>query len=288
MLFVAATPIGNLGDASPRLRDALGTAAVIAAEDTRHTGQLLSLLGVTRAGELLALHEHNERARAEALAKRALDADVVLVSDAGMPTVSDPGFALVRACHDLGVQVTVIPGPSAVLAALAVAGLPTDRFTFEGFLPRKAGERARRLASLVADARTLVFFESPHRIAATLADLAGAFGSEQPAAVCRELTKLHEEVRHGSLGELASWAETGVRGEIVIVVGGSALALDGEPAATQIDPDSVREAVAQVLGREVLGERLKVAAKSVAANTNGITASELYAAAVEAKGQGTR
>lgn len=273
MLLLAATPIGNLGDASQRLREALAAADVIAAEDTRHTRQLLTLLGVETGAELVALHEHNERDRAAALVARAEHEEVLLVSDAGMPTVSDPGFRVVQLAAELGVEVSAIPGPSAVITALAVSGLPTDRFAFEGFAPRKAGEKARALAALAEERRTLVFFEAPSRIADTLAAAAEAFGAERPAAVCRELTKLHEEVRRGGLGELAAWAADGVRGEIVLVVGGAP-----EAAA------SPEAALAEVQRRVTGGERLKDATREVAAET-GLSARELYAAALAARSQ---
>lgn len=271
MIILAATPIGNLGDASPRLRELLGSAGIVAAEDTRHTAQLLRLLGIEHRPELVALHDHNEHDRAAALVERAEREDVVLVSDAGMPTVSDPGFRVVQLAAERGVDVTAIPGPSAVITALAVAGLPTDRFAFEGFLPRKAGERTRSLAALAADRRTLVFFESPNRLAASLADLAAAFGDTRPAAVCRELTKLHEEVRRGSLAELAAWASEGVRGEIVVVVGGAP-----EQAA------SPEQALVEVQQRVAGGERLKDASRAVAEAT-GLSSRELYAAALAAR-----
>ncbi|UOQ56168.1 16S rRNA (cytidine(1402)-2'-O)-methyltransferase [Leucobacter allii] len=268
MILLAATPIGNLGDASARLRETLASAAVVAAEDTRHTAQLLRLLGIEHRPELVALHDHNEHERAEALVERAREQDIVLVSDAGMPTVSDPGFRVVQLAAERGVAVSAIPGPSAVITALAVAGLPTDRFAFEGFLPRKAGERGRALAALAAERRTLVFFEAPTRLADSLDDLASAFGEERPAAVCRELTKLHEEVRRGALAELAAWARAGVRGEIVVVVGGAPERIVS-PAA----------ALAEVQQRVAAGERLKDASRAVAAAT-GIAARELYAAAL--------
>ncbi|WP_449281198.1 16S rRNA (cytidine(1402)-2'-O)-methyltransferase [Leucobacter sp.] len=271
MILLAATPIGNLGDASLRLRETLEAATVIAAEDTRRTAQLLRLLGIENRPELVALHDHNEHERAASLVERAASEDVVLVSDAGMPTVSDPGFRVVQLAAERGVEVSAIPGPSAVITALAVAGLPTDRFAFEGFLPRKAGERSRALAQLAAERRTLVFFEAPTRLAATLGDLATAFGEERSAAVCRELTKLHEEVRRGSLGELAAWAAEGVRGEIVVVVGG-APQLEASPEAAL---DEVRQRVAE-------GERLKDATRAVAEAT-GLSARELYAAALAAR-----
>lgn len=271
MLWIAATPIGNLGDASSRLREAFEHADAIAAEDTRHTAQLLRLLDIQARPELIALHDHNERDRAASLVRRAATEEIVLVSDAGMPTVSDPGFRVVQLAAELGVQVSVIPGPSAVITALAVTGLPTDRFTFEGFLPRKAGERANALSELTGERRTMVFFEAPTRVADTLAAMAQVFGEQRPAAVCRELTKLHEEVRRASLGELAEWASTGVRGEIVLVVGGA--------------PDSAVSpgaALAEVQALVASGERLKDAARSVAEAT-GISSRELYAAALAAK-----
>jgi 16S rRNA (cytidine1402-2'-O)-methyltransferase len=217
---------------------------VIAAEDTRTTVQLLRALGIENRPRLIALHEHNETAKAAELVELARDGDLLVLSDAGMPTVSDPGFPLVAAAADAGVTVTAIPGPSAVLTALAVSGLPTDRFCFEGFLPRKG--RLAALRPLAAETRTIVFFESPHRIADALADLATAFGSERRAAVCRELTKLHEEVARGTLAELAERFSDGTRGEIVIVVAGA------EPATVSFD-----EALAQVLALTASGVRLK-------------------------------
>ncbi|MBL3686328.1 16S rRNA (cytidine(1402)-2'-O)-methyltransferase [Leucobacter zeae] len=272
MILLAATPIGNLGDASLRLRQTLEEAAVVAAEDTRHTIQLMRLLGIENRPELVALHDHNEHERAATLVERAATEDIVLVSDAGMPTVSDPGFRVVQLAAERGVPVSAIPGPSAVITALAVAGLPTDRFAFEGFLPRKSGERGRALAALAGEQRTLVFFEAPTRLAAALEDLAAAFGPGRPAAVCRELTKLHEEVRRGTLEELAAWAADGVRGEIVVVVGGA--------PAVEASPES---ALAEVQQRVTEGERLKDATRAVAAAT-GLSARELYAAALTARG----
>lgn len=272
MILLAATPIGNLGDASTRLRETFESATVIAAEDTRRTVQLMRLLGIENRPELVALHDHNEHERAAALVDRAEHEDIVLVSDAGMPTVSDPGFRVVQLAAERGVEVSAIPGPSAVITALAVAGLPTDRFAFEGFLPRKAGERSRVLAQLAPERRTLVFFEAPTRLAQTLHDLADSFGQDRQAAVCRELTKLHEEVRRGSLAELATWADDGVRGEIVVVVGGAA-----EVAA------SPENALADVLRLVAAGSRLKDATRQVAEAT-GTSARELYAAALAARG----
>lgn len=274
MLWLAATPIGNLADASPRLREALTNADAIAAEDTRHTAQLLRLLGIESRPELIALHDHNERDRAASIVDRAEHEEILLVSDAGMPTVSDPGFRVVQLAAERGVQVSAIPGPSAVITALAVAGLPTDRFTFEGFLPRKAGEKLRALRELANERRTLVFFEAPSRIADTLTALSEAFGPGRPAAVCRELTKLHEEVKRGSVSELAAWAADGVRGEIVLVVGGA--------------PDTATSPAAaldEVLDRVRGGERMKDAARAVGEAT-GIPVKQLYAAALAAKQTG--
>ena len=271
MIILAATPIGNLGDASARLREALEAATVVASEDTRVTQRLLAGLGIANRPRLIALHEHNERQKAGELVELAREADLLVLSDAGMPTVSDPGFPLVVAAAAAGVVVTVIPGPSAVVTALAVSGLPTDRFAFEGFLPRKAGDRARRIAELAGDRRTLLFFEGPSRLAASLAALAEGFGASRPAAVCRELTKLHEEVRRGSLGELAEWAEGGVRGEIVIVVGGA--------DAVAADPE---DALGRVLELAASGTRLKDAAALVAGET-GLGKRNLYEAALAAR-----
>lgn len=271
MIILAATPIGNLGDASVRLREALEEAQVVASEDTRVTQRLLAGLGIANRPRLIALHEHNERQKAAELVELARDTDLLVLSDAGMPTVSDPGYPLVQAAVAAGVGVTAIPGPSAVITALAVAGLPTDRFSFEGFLPRKAGDRARRLAELAGDRRTLVFFEGPSRLAASLTSLAEAFGADRQAAVCRELTKLYEEVRRGGLGELAEWAAAGVRGEICIVVAG----------AEERAPDATT-ALDRVLGLAASGTRLKDAASLVAAET-GLGKRDLYEAALAAR-----
>lgn len=271
MLWLAATPIGNLGDASPRLREALASADAIAAEDTRHTAQLLRLLEIETRPELIALHDHNERDRADMIVQRAESEEILLVSDAGMPTVSDPGFRVVQLAAERGVTVSAIPGPSAVITALAVAGLPTDRFTFEGFLPRKAGDRARTLRELATERRTLVFFEAPSRIADSLAALAEAFGPDRSAAVCRELTKLHEEVKRGTLAELTKWAAEGVRGEIVLVVAGA--------PESVVSPES---ALAEVFERVAGGERMKDATRAVSEAT-GHSAKDLYSAALAAK-----
>lgn len=272
VIILAATPIGNLGDVSRRLVEALGNAAVVAAEDTRTTQRLLAALGIAHRPRLIALHDHNEKARAAEVIELAREGDVLVLSDAGMPTVSDPGYALVAAAVEAGVAVTVLPGPSAVLAALAVSGLPTDRFAFEGFPPRKPGERAAAFADLAAEPRTLVFFEAPSRLAATLSDLAAAFGGDRRAAVCRELTKLHEETVRGTLDELTAWAADGVRGEIVVVVAGAT-------ARAVAFPD----AVTQVLELVRDGARLKDAAGEVSAHT-GHSRRELYQAALAVRG----
>ena len=232
-LVLAATPIGNTADASPRLRDALEAADVVAAEDTRRLRRLTEVLGLRLSGRLVSYYDGVEQARIPALLEELrAGGTVLLVSDAGMPLVSDPGFRLVAAAVAEGLPVTVVPGPSAAVAALAVAGLPADRWCFEGFLPRRAGERRRRLAALGDEQRTMVFFEAPHRIAATLADIAEAFGGDRRAVVCRELTKTHEEIRRGGLAELAEWAGAGLRGEITVVVGGASPRQD---AATPAD-----------------------------------------------------
>lgn len=221
-IVLAATPLGNPGDASDRLRDLLGTADVIAAEDTRRLRRLLAVLGVSPRGRVLSYYDANERERSSELADLAhAGAQVAVVTDAGMPSVSDPGYRVVVAAIERGVPVTVLPGPSAVLAAIAVSGLPVDRFCFEGFLPRRQGERAARIAELVHEPRTMVFFEAPHRLHAALVALANGLGSGRRAAVCRELTKTYEEVRRGTLGELSAWAREGVLGECTVVVAGA-------------------------------------------------------------------
>ncbi|WP_414691117.1 16S rRNA (cytidine(1402)-2'-O)-methyltransferase [Nocardioides sp.] len=257
VLVLAATPIGQITDAPPRLVAELAGADVIAAEDTRRLARLARELGVEVKGRVTSYFEGNEASRTPGLVERLLEGDrVVLVTDAGMPSVSDPGYRLVAAAVDAGVQVTAVPGPSAVLTALAVSGLPVDRFCFEGFLPRKAGERARRLAALAEEERTSVFFEAPHRTAATLAAMAVAFGADRPGAVCRELTKTHEEVRRGGLGELAGWADGGVRGEVTIVVSGAVSA-----RSIASDPESLQAAVA---AEEENGVTRKEAIRAVA------------------------
>jgi 16S rRNA (cytidine1402-2'-O)-methyltransferase len=222
-LVLAATPIGRVDDASPRLAQELAGADVVAAEDTRRLRRLVADLGITLSGSVVSYFEGNEQARIPTLLEALRTGSrIVLVTDAGTPGVSDPGFRLVAAAVAAGIDVTAVPGPSAALMALAVSGLPVDRFCFEGFLPRRAGERRRRLSALAAEQRTMVFFEAPHRTPAALSALAEAFGGTRPAAVCRELTKTYEEVRRGTLDELVAWASDGVRGEITVVVGGAA------------------------------------------------------------------
>ncbi len=271
-MVLAATPIGNVADASDRLRDLLATADVIAAEDTRRLTDLCRRLQVTYTGRLVSHHEHNEAARAEDLLDVVRAGGTVLVvSDAGMPTVSDPGFALVRAAVAADLPVTCAPGPSAVLAALALAGLPTDRFCFEGFLPRRAGERARALAALATEPRTLVFFEAPHRVADAVGALAEAFGADRPAALCRELTKTHEEVVRGTLADLVDRARSEIRGEVVLVVGGA-------PARRV----PVADLVPEVLARADAGERLRDVVGELAAGA-GVAKRDLYEAATKAR-----
>ena len=234
-LVLAATPIGRLADASPRLASELAAADVVAAEDTRRLRRLASDLGIELTGRVVSYFEGNEPQRTPGLVA-ALEAGkrVVVVTDAGMPSLSDPGYRLVVAAVAAGVEVTAVPGPSAVLAALAVSGLPVDRFCFEGFLPRKPGERTRRLTELAAEPRTMVFFEAPHRTAEALASMSTAFGGNRAAAVCRELTKTYEEVRRGPLDELVAWAGAGVRGEVTIVVNGVEPAVPAELSAATL------------------------------------------------------
>ena len=272
VLVLAATPIGDPRDAAPRLGEELATADVVAAEDTRRLRRLCGELGVAPRGAVLSYHEHNEVGRTVELVQRLLAGErVVVVTDAGMPSVSDPGYRLVAAAVDQGVRVTCVPGPSAVLMALAVSGMPVDRFCFEGFLPRKPGERARALAELAGERRTMVFFEAPHRTEVALRAMAEAFGEQRRAAVCRELTKTYEEVRRGGLGELADWAAEGVRGEVTVVVAGA------PPTVT-----SLEEALPGIRERVARGERLKDVCADVAATT-GLSKKALYDAAVADK-----
>lgn len=269
LLLLAATPVGNAEDASARLIDALRECDVIAAEDTRKLRGLTARLGIEPRGQVLSFFEGNESTRAPELIERARSgAKVLVVTDAGMPSISDPGFRLVREAHDAGIAVTCLPGPSAALAALVLSGLPVARFAFEGFLPRKAGERRRRLESLAREERTMVFFEAPHRLEASLADMVHAFGGTRQAAVCRELTKVHEEVIRGALSDLLTWATGEVRGEITVVVDGASseevrsaagLSTDEGIAAAVVEAmaegASRKDAVAQVAARSGLPKR---------------------------------
>ena len=269
-LTIAAAPIGTPQDASPRLAAARSEAPVVAAEDTRRLRRLASMLGVRVTGTLVSYYDDVEAARVpRLLAELRAGRDVLLVTDAGMPAVSDPGYRLVAAAAEAGIRVSVLPGPSAVTAALAVSGLPSDRFCFEGFLPRRAGERARRLAELSAEPRTLIFFESPRRLAATLTGLADAFGAGRRAVVCRELTKTHEEVRRGTLAELAAWAGPGQLGEITIVVAGFARPRRADPE------QAAPEAAAAVAGLEREGVPRKAAIAEVAREL-GLRKREVY------------
>lgn len=270
-IVLAATPIGNLADASPRLIESLQTADVIAAEDTRRLHALIDRLGGQTRGRVVSFYEHNEDSRiAELLDAVDAGSDVLIVSDAGMPVISDPGYRLVSEAAKTGRTVTAIPGPSAVLTALAVSGMPTDRFCFEGFLPRKPAERRRTFTALADEQRTMVFYESPHRLAASLRDAAGAFGPARAAAVCRELTKVYEEVRRGPLDELSDWAADGVKGEICLVVHGASSPEPPEPADLVGDVQALAER----------GVRLKDAAAQIAA-ANGLRTRELYEAVLK-------
>ncbi|KNX38033.1 16S rRNA (cytidine(1402)-2'-O)-methyltransferase [Luteipulveratus halotolerans] len=271
-LVLAATPIGDPADAAPRLGREIAGADVVAAEDTRRTRRLCDALGVVPGGEVLSYHEHNEASRTPVLLERLRSGQrVVLVTDAGMPSVSDPGYRLVAACVEADIPVTCVPGPSAVLMALAVSGLPVDRFCFEGFLPRKGGERRRVLADVATERRTMVFFEAPHRLADTLSAMAEAFGADRRAAVCRELTKTYEEVRRGPLAELAEWAVKGARGEITVVVAGA------EPVTRSLD-----DVVPMIVQRAAAGERLRDVCAEVAGET-GLSKKALYDAALAAR-----
>lgn len=261
-LFVVATPIGNLEDLSPRARQTLAAVDLIAAEDTRHTGRLLSHFGVKT--RLLALHEHNEAQRAEKLIEALQSGkSVALVSDAGTPLVSDPGFRIVRAAHDAGIAVSPIPGPSALTAALSVAGLATDRFCFEGFLPAKSRARREALQALASESRTIVFYESVHRVRESLADMVEAFGENRVAFIGRELTKLHEQCISASLRDLLAQLESGdiaAKGEYVIAVAGSDAA-----AESSIDIDHLLVELAEKLpGKEVA----KILAKATGEKRN--------------------
>ncbi|MFC4008355.1 16S rRNA (cytidine(1402)-2'-O)-methyltransferase [Nonomuraea purpurea] len=266
-LVLAGAPIGQAGDVSPRLREVLGSADIVAAEDTRRLRRLAQDLGVEIAGRVVSYYDQNEAGRAQELLESLKEGrTVVVITDAGMPGVSDPGYRLTSLAVEAGITVTALPGPSAVTTALAVSGLPSDRFCFEGFPPRKPGDRARRLSGLAAEERTMVFFEAPHRLAASLEAMAEAFGAGRPAAVCRELTKTYEEVRRGGLGELAEWAAGGVKGEITVVVAGHVA------EAGEVDFDAL---VAEVDRRVAEGEQRKLAVADVAKEA-GIPKRELY------------
>ena len=270
-LVVVATPIGNLGDLSARATQVLRDVDLILAEDTRHTGRLLAHLGSEVPQR--SLHEHNEEQRTgEVLARLQAGERVALVSDAGTPAVSDPGYRLVAACVAAGLRVEPIPGPSAVLAALVASGLPTDRFAFDGFLPRKGGARRQRLAELAKEPRTIVLFAAPHRVAQDLEDLAAALGADRPAALGRELTKLHEEVRHGTLASLAAGAEDGVRGEVTLVIGG----LPREASAPPQDDELARR-----VGDLVAAGGSKKDAIAEVARTAGVPKRTVYQAVLD-------
>lgn len=273
-LVLAGTPIGDIADAPPRLAEELAGADVVAAEDTRRLRRLTQALGVQPKGRVVSYFEGNEAARTPELVEALLGgARVLLVTDAGMPSVSDPGYRLVAAAVEKDIKVTAVPGPSAVLTALALSGLPVDRFCFEGFLPRKAGERLSRLREVAGERRTLVYFEAPHRLDDTLAAMAEVFGAERRAAVCRELTKTYEEIKRGPVGELAEWAAEGVRGEITVVV-------EGAPEkAEELGAD---ELVRRVRVREEAGERRKEAIAAVAVEA-GVPKREVFDAVVAAK-----
>ena len=264
MLILAATPIGNLADASPRLVEAMVQSKFIAAEDTRSLLKLANSLGVKLNARLFSLHEHNEGDRLKQILEIAQDETVLVVSDAGMPTVSDPGFLLVRAAVEAKIEVTVIPGPSAVLSALAVSGLPTDRFTFEGFLPRKQGDRRKMFASLAREPRTMVFFESPHRILESLEDAVLELGADRAATVSRELTKKFEHTERGTLAELVEWAKAEPKGEMVLVIAGAQFA--------EVQPEDLVEQVLALLDD---GAKLKEAVAEIA-SAAGASKSDLY------------
>lgn len=266
-LYVIATPIGNLEDISQRALRLLNQVDLIAAEDTRHTGKLLRHFGIHKP--LRSLHEHNEEQQAEGLVGMlAQGRSIALVSDAGTPLVSDPGYRLVRAAHAAGVPVSPVPGPSSLVAALSVAGLPTDRFAFEGFLPAKDGPRQKALAALATDPRTLVFFESPHRVLRTLEDMAAAFGADREAAIARELTKTFETIHTAPLGELPAWLRADPdrqRGEFVLMVAGHRVT-EAEEDATEA------ERVLQVLLTELPVRQ----AGRLAAGLTGLPRNRLY------------
>ncbi len=281
-LTVAAVPIGQPEDASPRLAAALAATPVIAAEDTRRVRRLADALGVGLVGRVVSYYDAVEKSKVAALVAMLREGrNVLLVTDAGMPAISDPGYRLVEAAAAAGITVTVLPGPSAVTAALAVSGLPSDRFCFEGFPPRRAGQRVRRFTELAAEERTLVFFESPRRAAATLAELAGALGHNRRAVACRELTKTYEEIRRGTLQELAEWAADGVLGEVTLVVAGAPAGARSIPGAAGAgEGRSLLAAVTEVAAREATGTPRNTAIAAIA-RESGLARRELYNAVVE-------
>jgi 16S rRNA (cytidine1402-2'-O)-methyltransferase len=272
-LLLGATPLGQPGDASQRLLDALATAQVVAAEDTRRVRTLAQSLGVAITGRVVSLFDQNEATRVPALvAEVAAGATVLVVSDAGMPLINDPGYRLVSACIAADLPVSCLPGPSAVTTALAVSGLPCDRFCFEGFAPRKKSARRAWLAGLAGEARTVVFFESPRRLGECLVDAVAELGAARRAVVCRELTKVHEEIRRGTLAELATWSAEGVLGEITVVLAGGTAVVDSDSL--------VAEVAALVAG----GMRVKDAcARVVEAHPGASSRRELYEAALRAR-----
>ncbi len=269
-LVLAGTPLGRVSDASAGLREVLGSADIVAAEDTRRLHRLAADLGIDVTGSVMSYYEAVEQARIPALLERiAAGATVVLVTDAGMPSVSDPGYRLVAAAAAAGLLVTSVPGPSAAITALALSGLPSDRFCFEGFLPRKAGERTRALAGLAGEARTMVFFESVHRLPETVTAMAVAFGPERPAALCRELTKTYEQVVRGSLADLVEFVAEGVRGEVTLVVAG---------AVESVQPPTDRE-LSEMVAELVNGGASRRDAVDVIAARHGLARRVVYAAA---------
>lgn len=271
-IILAATPLGNVGDASPRLAQALAEADVVASEDTRRTRVLAQALGVEIRGQVLSNFDHNEQSRAAQLIDYARTGTVVVVTDAGMPIVSDPGFPLVEAAHDAGVPLTCFPGPSAVPVALALSGLHVGKFAFDGFAPRKPGQRRAWLETLAQETRAVCFFESPHRIGDTLAAAAEVLGPDRRAAVARELTKTYEEVKRGTLGELAEWAKDGLRGEISVVI-------EGVQKKEVTDVRELTEGVEKLVAE---GARLKDACAQLA-KEYGVSKKELYDAVLEAR-----
>ncbi len=272
-LYLAATPIGNVADASLRLREVLASADVIAAEDSRRAHRLLKDLGITEHGPIVSFYDAVEEAKSPELVARVLAGEtVIMISDAGMPSVSDPGYRLVTEAIARDVRVSVIPGPSAVLAALALSGLPVDRFSFEGFLPRKSGERKSAMSGLTHDTRTMVFFEAPHRLVATLRDMAEVFGDDRQAVVCRELTKTYEEVVRGTLGELVVWSDREILGEITIVLAGR----------THVEQTTASDWVALVATRVELGVSQRDAIAEVARELN-VPKRDVYDAVLSAR-----